>query len=48
MKNGIKPSKEELRMKKLIKTEGTEFEQNLKDLAVIETTDRAGKPVERA
>ena len=32
-------------MKKLIKTEGTEFEQNLKDLAIIETTDRAGKPV---
>ena len=31
-------------MKKLIKTEGTEFEQNYKDLALIETDDRAGIP----
>lgn len=30
--------------KKIITTQGTEFEQNLKDLALIETTDRAGKP----
>lgn len=31
-------------MKKIITTQGTEFAQNLKDLALIETTDRAGKP----
>lgn len=31
-------------MKKLITTEKTEFEQNLKDLALIETDDRAGEP----
>lgn len=32
-------------MKKLILTEGTEFEQNLKPLALIDTDDRAGKPI---
>lgn len=31
-------------MKKLIVSEGTEFEQNGKDLALIETEDRAGIP----
>ena len=31
-------------MKKIITTNGTEFEQNGKDLSLIETTDRAGKP----
>ena len=31
-------------MKKIITTSGTEFAQNGKDLALIETTDRAGKP----
>lgn len=32
-------------MKKLILAEGTEFEQNGKDLVIIETEDRAGIPV---
>ena len=32
-------------MKKLINTKGTEFEQNMQDLAIIDTEDRAGKPV---
>lgn len=32
-------------MKKLILAEGTEFEQNGKDLVIIETDDRAGIPV---
>lgn len=30
--------------KKIITTAGTEFAQNLKDLALIDTDDRAGKP----
>lgn len=30
--------------KKIITTAGTEFAQNLKDLALIDTADRAGKP----
>ena len=32
-------------MKKLILTEGTEFEQNGKDLAIIDTDQRGGKPI---
>ena len=32
-------------MKKLILAKGTEFEQNGKDLVIIETEDRAGIPV---
>ena len=31
-------------MKKIILTEGTEFEQNMKDLALIDTDFREGKP----
>lgn len=32
-------------MKKLIKTKGTEFEQNGKDLAIIDTSSRASIPI---
>lgn len=32
-------------MKKIIKTKDTEFEQNLKDYAIIDTTFREGKPI---
>lgn len=32
-------------MKKLILTKGTEFEQNGKDMAIIDTSQRAGKPI---
>jgi len=32
-------------MKTIIESKGTEFEQNLKDLAIIDTADRAGKPI---
>lgn len=32
-------------MKQLIRTKGTEFEQNEGDLAIIDTNFRAGKPI---